>query len=236
MTSSRRFSLIASCQRRIPPRQAGTVRARAARVARDATGSSGDGCIPAAEAGGRARRRVRWRACSSSSASARFRAIRRPRSPARTATRRRSRRSGTSTCSTGRCPCSTCAGSRSVVQGDLGVDRSQIPIGHTIVHRLPLTLELAFAQPAARDPDRRAGGGDRGGAARRSDGPRRAVRGADRAVGAALLARAAADHLVRGRPELAAGDRLRLDAASDREPRAHGACRSSCSAPASPRC
>jgi peptide/nickel transport system permease protein len=30
-----------------------------------------------------------------------------------------------------------------VVQGDLGVDRSQISIGHTIVHRLPLTLELA---------------------------------------------------------------------------------------------
>ena len=30
-----------------------------------------------------------------------------------------------------------------VVQGDLGVDRGQIPIGHTIVHRLPLTLELA---------------------------------------------------------------------------------------------
>jgi peptide/nickel transport system permease protein len=30
-----------------------------------------------------------------------------------------------------------------VVQGDLGVDRSQIPIGHTIVHRLPLTFELA---------------------------------------------------------------------------------------------
>ena len=31
-----------------------------------------------------------------------------------------------------------------VVQGDLGVDRSQIPIGHTIVHRLPLTFELAI--------------------------------------------------------------------------------------------
>jgi peptide/nickel transport system permease protein len=30
-----------------------------------------------------------------------------------------------------------------VVQGDLGVDRSQLPVGHTIVHRLPLTLELA---------------------------------------------------------------------------------------------
>src|SRR5580765_900161 len=31
-----------------------------------------------------------------------------------------------------------------VVQGDLGVDRSHVPIGHTIVHRLPLTLELAM--------------------------------------------------------------------------------------------
>ena len=72
------------------------------------------------------------------------------------------------------------------------------------------------AEPAARDPDRRPGGGDRGGPARGSDRPRCAVRGADRAVGAALLARAAADHLVRGRPRLAAGDRLRLDAPSDR--------------------
>jgi len=31
-----------------------------------------------------------------------------------------------------------------VVQGDLGVNRSQIPVGHTIVHRLPLTFELAI--------------------------------------------------------------------------------------------
>jgi peptide/nickel transport system permease protein len=31
-----------------------------------------------------------------------------------------------------------------VVQGDLGVDRSRIPIGHTIVQRLPLTFELAI--------------------------------------------------------------------------------------------
>jgi peptide/nickel transport system permease protein len=30
-----------------------------------------------------------------------------------------------------------------VVQGDLGVDRRELPIGETIVHRLPLTLELA---------------------------------------------------------------------------------------------
>jgi peptide/nickel transport system permease protein len=30
-----------------------------------------------------------------------------------------------------------------VVRGDLGVDRSRLPVGHTIVHRLPLTLELA---------------------------------------------------------------------------------------------
>ncbi len=31
-----------------------------------------------------------------------------------------------------------------VVQGDLGVDRSGLPIGHTIVQRLPLTFELAI--------------------------------------------------------------------------------------------
>src|SRR5262245_21010339 len=30
-----------------------------------------------------------------------------------------------------------------VVQGDLGVDQRALPIGHTIVHRLPQTLELA---------------------------------------------------------------------------------------------
>jgi peptide/nickel transport system permease protein len=30
-----------------------------------------------------------------------------------------------------------------VVQGDLGVDQSRLPIGHTIVQRLPMTLELA---------------------------------------------------------------------------------------------
>src|SRR5206468_3603738 len=30
------------------------------------------------------------------------------------------------------------------VRGDLGVDSRQLPVGHTIVTRLPITLELAF--------------------------------------------------------------------------------------------
>ena len=45
---------------------------------------------------------------------------------------------------------------------------------------------------------------------------------ADRALGAALLARAADDHLVRRRPPLAAGERLRLHEPPARQPRAHG--------------
>src|SRR4051794_1677246 len=30
-----------------------------------------------------------------------------------------------------------------VAQGDLGLDQRELPIAHTIVHRMPLTLELA---------------------------------------------------------------------------------------------
>src|SRR3954471_22403810 len=30
------------------------------------------------------------------------------------------------------------------LQGDLGVDSRQLPVGHTIVNRIPITLELAF--------------------------------------------------------------------------------------------
>ena len=37
------------------------------------------------------------------------------------------------------------------VQGDLGVDQRGLPVAHTIVHRLPITLELAVLAP----PDRR---------------------------------------------------------------------------------
>ncbi len=157
--------------------------------------------------GGGGRRRLRSRACSSSSAFARFRAIRRPRSAVRTTIPPRCRRSGTSTCSTGRCPCSTDAGSGSRVQGDLGRDQRGLPVAHTIVTRLPLTLELATLSlliailigiPAGVIA-----------AVRRGKASDHAAtdRGADRPVGAALLARPADDHLVRGRPALAAGDR-----------------------------
>ena len=81
------------------------------------------------------------------SASARCRATRRSRSAARTATRR----------------CSPTIRHeygldeplpvqyvrwivRSSLQGDLGVDQRQLPVAHTIVTRLPITLELAVAR------------------------------------------------------------------------------------------
>ena len=71
--------------------------------------------------------------------------------------------------------------------------------------------------------DRHLARGDRRGAARQGVRLRGDDGRARRALGAALLARAADDHPVRGQPALAAGGRLRLVRADPvAEPRAHG--------------
>ena len=107
------------------------------------------------------------------------------------------------------------------LHGNLGEDHSSIPVGHTIVTRLPLTLELAALEHARRRSHRHPRGGDRRRAARQGERLRRQDRGADRPVGAAFLAGAADDHLVRSRPALATRGRLCVVARSDREPAAH---------------
>ena len=108
------------------------------------------------------------------------------------------------------------------LHGDLGADQRELPVAHTIVTRIPITLELALLSmlvamlvgiPAGVIAAVRRG--------KPSDYAATTVAlvGLSRA---ALLARPADDHLVRGRPALAAGERLRVDAPSAREPRAHG--------------
>src|SRR5581483_2622694 len=77
-------------------------------------------------------------------------------------------------------------------------------------------------EPPGLDRRRHTGGGDRRRPARETRGLRGHGRRADRIERAALLARAALHHLVRRRPSLAAGERLRDDSPSAREPRAHG--------------
>ena len=97
------------------------------------------------------------------------------------------------------------------LQGDLGVDQRQLPVAHTIVTRLPITLELAFLA----HPRRRSLIGIPAGVIAAVRRGKRADHAATTValIGlsrAALLARPADDHLVRGRPALAARERLRL--------------------------
>ena len=49
-----------------------------------------------------------------------------------------------STGSTGRCRCSTCTGSGSPCTAISVPTSAQLPVAHTIVTRLPITLELAL--------------------------------------------------------------------------------------------
>ena len=101
------------------------------------------------------------------------------------------------------------------------VDQRELSVAHTIVTRIPITLELAllsmFVAILVGIPAGVIAAVRRGKASDYIGDDRRARR----PVRAALLARAADDHLVRRRPPLAPRERLRDDAPSDREPRAH---------------
>ncbi len=78
------------------------------------------------------------------------------------------------------------------LHGDLGVDQRELPVAHTIVTRIPITLELALLSIARRGARRHPGGGDRRGPARQAGATtsRRRVRSSASAR-AALLARPA---------------------------------------------
>ena len=103
------------------------------------------------------------------------------------------------------------------LHGDLGVDQRELSVAHTIVTRIPITLELAFLSMFVRSLIGIPAGviaAVRRGKAERLRGDRGRAR---RPIGAAFLARPAADRVVRGRPALAAGERLR-DACTTRWP------------------
>ena len=122
------------------------------------------------------------------------------------------------------------------LHGDLGVDQRQLPVAHTIVTRVPITLELAGLVGALRLPARDRRGGGRGRPPGQSLGLRGDLGRARRPVGAALLARPAADHPLRGQARLAA-----RRAATSRSRRTRSrtcatcSCRRSCSGRASRR-
>ena len=59
------------------------------------------------------------------------------------------------------------------LHGDLGVDQRQLSVAHTIVTRIPITLELALLSMLVRGADRDPGGGDRRGPARQAERLRR---------------------------------------------------------------
>ena len=65
------------------------------------------------------------------------------------------------------------SGSGSRCSGDLGVDQRELPVAHTIVTRLPITLELAFLAILVGIADRHPGRDHRGGPARQAGGLRR---------------------------------------------------------------
>ena len=108
------------------------------------------------------------------------------------------------------------------VRGDLGTDQRELSVAHTIVTRLPITLELAGPRDTHRVGDRDRRRGDRSRAARKAERLRGDDGRARRAVGPALLARHPDDRLLRGAAALAARRRLRrLLEQPGAEPRAH---------------
>ena len=109
------------------------------------------------------------------------------------------------------------------LQGNLGRTHSGIPVTTDDRAADPAHARARDAEPAPGHPDRRARGGDRRGPARQSRRLRDDRRRGAGALGAALLARPAADHLLRRRPALAPVRELCVDEPPGREPAAHGA-------------